>query len=610
MIITCECQPCEKLHAYIRGRVLSSHLHQPVVLAAILLGNEIVSYTDGNGKFFFELTTVEGGVNLLIQEVRHRPIEVEVNLQTSLTPNVAVTMEYIGDMVSVDKMQLGFNAELGNAETSQETGITASITVPPRSLLSQHHEVYVGPGLVLHSLYHMDSTPDFTSSAIQSMVYHDSKEVDFSIQSHVSGSLRVVGETGESLSFKQGASAHLSVAIRFDVFVERSQVEGLHIFTYPDGGSHWVDNGKVTIASVERFQYETWVTLEAKLRDINLLWAIGFPARITCYIKSKVSHLLTKQELVGLSVQLEQSMINLDRPSFYLTSAKSAPGEGVCLKAVCDLGGLLYIRDTVVGEEVSRMALTPSTDHGVIMGDSDQVMFYNVDKNLVTSDHSTPYYWTEGECIVSTGVKSGYFEFLVNMSLPKLSSVPSLMPPVVSDAPPAHPRENAEYCYLKVGVYDCLQHTSIQSLSYSSTNHTRLLSMSVETLPLTEAGYQDRDKCMETNVMHQRSACMLHACDSDMHVSVTTAEGRQGGVTHDQKSCRYWSSHSGLTNHMHLVDTMTSFHVKDPGPSVSGVGFYRSFSKELGKLQCQAGDVNKPAEVMDHRNGVAVTFIC
>lgn len=574
------------------------------MLAAILLGNEIVSYTDGKGRFFFELTTVEGGVNLLIQEVRHRSIEVEVNLRTSLTPNVAVTMEYIGDMMSVDKIQFGFNTELGNLETSQETGITASITVPPRSLLSQHYEVYLGPGLVLHSLYHMDSTPDFTSSAIQSMVYHDSKQVDFSIQSHVSGSLRVVGETGESLSFKQGAYALLSVAIRFDVFVDRSQVEGLHIFTHPDAGTHWLDNGKVTIGAVEHFQYGTWVMLEAKLRDINLLWAIGFPARITCYIKSKVSHLLTKQELVGLSVQLEQSMINLDRPSFYLVSAKSAPGEGVCLKAVCDLGGLLYIRDTVVGEEVNRVALTPSTDHGVIMGDSDQVMFYNVDKNLVTSDHSTPYYWTEEECIVSKG---GYFEFLVNISLPKLPSVPSLLPPVMSGATPAHSQGTREYCYIKVGVYDCLQYTSIQALSYSSTNHTHLLSMAVETLPLMDAGYQDRDKCMESSVMHQRAACMSHPCDSDVHVSVATGM-LEGHVTQDQQSCRYWSSHSGLTNHMHLVDTMTSLHVKDP--HVSGVGFYRTFSKKLGLLQCQAGDVNKPAEVMDHRNGVAVTFIC
>lgn len=583
--------------------MLSSHLHQPVVLAAILLGNEIVSYTDRNGKFFFELTTVEGGVRLLIQEVRHRPVEVEVNLRASLTPNVAVTMEYIGDIMSVDRIQLGFSVELGNSETSQETGITASVTVPPHSLLSQHHEVYLGPGLVLHSLYHMDSTPDFTSSAIQSMVYRDSKDVDFSIQSHVSGSLRVVGETGESLSFKQGVSAQLSVAIRFDVFVDRVQVEGLHLFSYPDAGSHWIDNGKVTISSVEHLLYGTWVTLEAKLRDVNLLWAIGFPARITCYIKSKVSHLLTKQELVGLSVQLEQSTINLDRPSFYLTSAKSAPSEGVCLKAVCDLGGLLYIRDTVVGEEVDRVAHTPSTDHGVIMGDSDQVMFYNVDKHLVTSDHSTPYYWTEGECIVSTGEKSGYFEFLVNISLPELLSVPSILPPVVSES--STPAQSAEYCYMKVGVYDCLQHTTIQALSYSSSNHTHLLSMSVETLPLTDAGYQDRDKCLETNVMHQRAACMAHACGSDVHVSVTTG---MPDASQDQQSCRYWSSHSGLTNHMHLVDTMTSFHIQDP--NISNVGFYRTFSKKLGRLQCQAGDINKPAEVMDHRKGVAVTFIC
>lgn len=613
MIVTCECQPCEKLHAYIRGRVFSSRMHQPVVLAAILLRTEVVSFTDKNGNFFFELTTGEGEVSLTIQEVHHRPVEVDVNLRASLRPDVSVTMEYIEDIRVVDKLQLGFRMQLGDLNTSEVTGINASIMVLQRSLLARDsYDIYTGPGHVLHSLYHMDSRPDFTSSAIQSMVYRDSKGVDFSIQSHITGSLRVVGETGKALSFKQGLSALLRVAVRFDVAVKEAQVEGLHIFTYPDASSHWYDNGKVTIESVQQFQYSTWVRLSAKLREPNVLWAIGFPSRITCYIKSKVSHLMTKQEQVGLSVQLEQSMMNLDRPSFYLASAKSTPGEGVCLKAVCNLGGLLYIRDTTVGEDVYRVAVTPSIDHGVIMGHHDQVMFYDVDTALLTSNSSTPYYPTEEACVTSKGDPSGHFDFLVNISLPKLTHKASVVLPAGSDEY-RDSHHVGEYCFIKVGVYDCSQYTNIQVLSYSGSNHTNLLSMSSETLPPNADMYPDKEKCLELNVMPLRAACLQYSCGSDMHVSVTSAWASEGGSKdRDQQSCRYWSSLSGLTSQMHLSDAMTSFHLVDHGrrSERSRSGLYQMMSRELAILQCQAGDVTQHAKTMDHRTGIAVTFIC
>lgn len=610
MIVTCECQPCEKLHAYIRGRVYSSRMRRPVVLAAVLLRTEMVSFTDENGRFFFELTTGEGEVSLLIQEVHHRPVEVEVNLRASLRPEVAVTMEYIEDVKVVSRMQAGFRMELGDEATSELTGIEASITVSQRSLVApkSYDITYTGPGHVLHSLYHMDARPDFTSSAIQSMVYRDSKGVDFSIQSHISGSLRVVGETGKSLSFKQGSSARLSVAIRFEAVVTEAQVEGLHIFIYPDTGSHWLDNGKVTIESVQRSQYSTLVRLRAKLREANVLWAIGFPSRITCYIKSRVSHFLTKQELVGLSIQLEQSMINLERPSFYLASAKSAPGEGVCLKAVCELGGLLYIRDTAVGEDVFRIAVTPSMDHGVVMGEHDQVMFYDVDTSLVTSDSSTPYYPTETECLSSEESPSGHFDFLVN-----ILNNPLRKPPPMTNIVNEQPRDSydvGEYCYIKVGAYDCSQNTNIQVLSYAGSNHSNLLSMSSETLPPSADLYQDKETCLESNVMPLRAACLQYACGSDLHVSVTTwsAEDGRSSNDRDQQSCRYWSAVSGLTSQMHLSDAMTSFHLNQGSDGVNGL--YRRFNKELAILQCQAGDVIQHAKTMNHRSGIAVTFIC
>lgn len=614
MIVTCECQPCEKLHAFIRGHVFSSRMQTPVVLAAILLRTEMVSFTDENGNFFFELTTGEGEITLLIQEVHHRPVEVQVNLRTSLKPEVAVTMEYIEDIKVVEKMQAGFRMELGDETTLELTGIRATVAVSQHSLLApnSYDTIYTGSGHVLHSLYHMDSRPDFTSSAIQSMVYRDSKGVDFSIQSHISGSLRMVGETGQSLSFKQGSSARLNVIIRFEEVVTEAQVEGLHIFAYPDSSTHWLDNGRVTIDSVVRSQYSTLVKMHAKLKEANVLWAIGFPSRITCYIKSKVSHFLTKEEQVGLSIQLEQSMINLDRPSFYLASEKSAPREGVCLKGVCSLGGLLYIRDTTVGEDVFRIAITPPIAHGVVMGEHDQIMFYDIDTNLVTSDSSTPFYPTEAECLTSRDDPSGHFDFLVNISIPRLTHRPSFITPVASE-PNFH--HVGEYCYIKVGVYDCSQNTHIQVLSYAGTNHSNLVSMSSETLPLTANFYEDKEACLEANVMPLRAACLQYSCDSDLHVSVTSwssKEGKSSTKDHEQLSCRYWSAHPGLTSQMHLGDAMTSFHLVagQLDSSAGSNGLYRRGNKELAVLQCQAGDVTQHAKIMDHRNGIAITFIC
>ena len=617
-IVTCKCQSCEKLHAYIRGSVFSSHMHRPVFLAAILLGTEIVSFTDKDGHFFFELTTREGSVRLLIQEVHHRPVEVTVSLHTSLNQDVAVIMEYIEDIETVEKLQVGFNMELGDLKTWEMTGINASISLPPRSLLmAKGYEMYRGPGHVLHSLYHMDSRPEFTSSAVQSMVYRDSKGVDFSIQSHVSGSLRLLDEGGEPLALKQGHTISLRVALRFEMVVKESQVEGLHIFTYPDGSSHWQDNGKITIDSIDTLQYSSTVKLRARLREANLLWAIGFPSRITCYIKSKMFHLLTRQEQVGFSIQLEQSMIDLDRPSFYLASAKSARREGVCLKAVCGLGGLLYIRDTAIGEEVYKKALTPSTEHSVIMGDHDQVMFYNVEKGLVTGDSSTPYYSSEEECVSSTSENNvtGYFEFLVNISLPKLehrSLSSSVITPLATTS-----HQVTEYCYIKVGAYNCAERTTIQVLSFSGRNHSQLLSMETEALSFgEEEPALDRIKCQESSVMRLRSACLQFACGSHLHVSATaetsaTPSAEHAGVgvataSEQQRGCRYWSSHPDLTNHMHLSDAMTSFHLVHQHATSSNAGLYRStHSKEQALVQCQ-GNTNR----LTDRSGIAVTFIC
>lgn len=618
VIESCECQPCNKLHASFRGYVLSSRGHQPVVLAAILLaGTEIVTFSDQNGRFFFELTTIEGGVHLLIQEVHHREVEVDIDLTSTLTPGVDVIMEYIEDVVVVEKFQSGARIELGDSETLEKTGLNGSIVLPKRSLFtSTGYSEYSGFGHILHSFYHMDSQPDFTSSALRSMVYQDSKGVDFTIQSHVSGSLRVLSDTGQTLKLKLGSTALIKVSIRFDIILEKSQVDGFHIFIYPEAGSHWVDCGKVTVNTFQQLEYTTLVTLHAKLRDINAHWVIGTPSRVTCYVKARVSHMLTKQEQSGISIQLEQTASSLDRPSLYLASARTVSGEGVCLKAVCSLGGLLYIKDTGVGDHVNLVALSPSTDHGVIMGDMKQVLFYDVDKTLVTSDSTTPYYPTEEGCKSTIPGENGYFEFLVNSSISNLIHRPSALPPVPahSDAVNSLP---VDHCYIKVASYDCSPYTSVQVLSFSLTDHSKLLSLTTTTDNNEQprhndggGGGGDRD-CQESNVMPSSAYCLTYTCGSDVHVTVTTttiitAEGPDAGVG---KECRYWSSHPSLTKLMNLTESMTAFHLKtDVFPR--GAGLYQDTSEELSQLQCLAGDVHRPSKIMDQHQGVAVTFTC
>ena len=55
VIVMCKCQVCDKLHAQIRGQVLSSLDRNPVVLATIMIGSEIAAFTDQGGRVFFDL---------------------------------------------------------------------------------------------------------------------------------------------------------------------------------------------------------------------------------------------------------------------------------------------------------------------------------------------------------------------------------------------------------------------------------------------------------------------------------------------------------------------------------------------------------------------------
>ena len=133
-----------------RGNVVTN----PVVLATIMIGSEIATFTDQGGRFFFDLTTSNHEVTLLFQEARHQQLEMTINIHPSLAHELTVILEYIQFVESVDKIHQGFGVSLASNVTEEEYGIKALLKFPPGSLVNpESNEVYYGPGQVLHSLY-------------------------------------------------------------------------------------------------------------------------------------------------------------------------------------------------------------------------------------------------------------------------------------------------------------------------------------------------------------------------------------------------------------------------------------------------------------------------
>ena len=196
----CRCQVCDKLHARIRGQVLSSLDRKPVVLATIMIGSEIATFTDQGGRFFFELTTSNREVTLLFQEAIHQNMEMTINIHPSLAHELTIILKYIQLVETVDKIHQGFGVSLASNVTEEEYGIKALRKFPPGSLVNpESNEVYYGPRQVLHSLYTVANKPQFTMPAVQQIIYKDSQGAEFSIQAYVSRLLKVIDENGPEI---------------------------------------------------------------------------------------------------------------------------------------------------------------------------------------------------------------------------------------------------------------------------------------------------------------------------------------------------------------------------------------------------------------------------
>ena len=600
VIVMCRCQICDKLHARIRGQVLSSLDRKPVVLATIMIGSEIATFTDQGGRFFFELTTSNRKVTLLFQEARHQHLEMTLNIHPSLAHELTVILEYIQLVEPVDKIHQGFGVLLASNITEEDNGIKGLLKFPSVSLVNPESiEVYYGPGQVLHSLYTVANKPQFSMPAVQQMIYKDSQGAEFSIQAYVIGSLKVVDENGRPLALRSGTPLPLTLSLKFDTHVKSSSVLNLHLFAYSESKSHWLDHGRLQLMSIDPLEDEigSWVRFQGKLRELNPYWAVGFPVRVTCYIKSRVFHNHHYQELVGLSANLEQSDDKLGRATFYHYSTKTSPGSGACLRGVCSIGGMV----TISAESNAVInAIPPSIQNGIIMGNKDQIVFYTTQKSQIVYDGRTPFYTTEQACMQNLLRNSAYFRFLTNSSVPAPVKPSILTTFESSGSVNQKDGQKENYCFLKVAVYDCASFTDVKVLSYSTTSERQLLSMNFD----IATSHATIDSCLTSQIAQLRASCVEFACGSDVHVTVQSRHGQT-----ETKDCRYWSSSSNIPWNRPPSHNLTSFHFVDTGLHYSG-GVFQSSSRDLARMRCNSGDNEEPGSMIDPYKGTAVTFTC
>ena len=590
---------------------------------AIMIADEIATFTDQSGHFYFQLTTSNRKVTLSFQESMHRQVEVTVDIQHSSSSEVVVIMEHIETIQRIDRLQDGLSVRLSNQEVVRTHGVNVSLSMPPNSLLTRHSfSNYIGSGHVLHSLYHTGVKPEFTSMGLKQMIYRDSKGAEFTIQSFLIGSLEIVDDMGHPLTLKQGRVLTLSISLMFEGLVVKEELSkfNIHLFTYVDSESRWLDFGKLSIISIASSsdQLETWVSFIGKLRILGSLWAIGLPVRVSCYIKTRVFQSETDRELLGQTASLEQSDQSFKRPTYYHYSAPTNAGAGVCLKSVCALGGLISLSDinTGVDNYIVSEATPPSVSTGVVMGNSDQIMFYLLDKSQIGVSGETPYYLTEEACMRDIQAKTGYFEFSQNSSSPSIV-VPSLLSPLYhleavssnSDAP-------KEYCFIKVAIYDCALYSDVKALSYNSEDHSVLVSMHTDVaVPLSAEESRQAlsgHACQSHTVARLRASCVEYTCGSEVHVTVNSRQNINSdtAMNLEPKVCRYWSSNSNVPWSLHPSSNMKVFHFVDEAEKYDS-GLYRSrTNRHLALMQCKSGDIEEPSNIIDPYKGAAVTFTC
>ena len=609
VIVTCRCQPCSQLKVEVSGEVVSSQGNEPLVLATVLADGEVVTFTNQRGAFSFETLTPTPILSLVFQEARHRELERNLTVHPSIQHRVRVVLERIEIIDRQEKTEAGFDTQLTSGEVTENSGINGFLHFPPDAFTSmENEESYRGSGSVLLSLYWTDKWPAFSAEPLNNLVYKDSKGAEFSIQSLVIGTLDVVGERGEHLELAVGAPIVVTVSLRIDSRVAPAQVTSLHLFSYSHLQQRWLDHGRMAIIKDTSSEGDRgphyWVTLQGKLRQIHRFWIVGYPLRLSCWVKVQVFQSSgPREEVAGVDMQLRQSDDLLGRGSFYQHSMATLPGVGACLKSICSLGGILS-PSRASGVELE--AVTPSIANGIIMGSRDEIMIYTVDKQNIGIGGKHPFYPSEEACRQHTGVRSSHFRFVTSLQHTQFQTRPTILLTEASEA--RRERDVRGFCYLKVAVLDCAAYSDVKAVSYGATGEISSVAFEIaSTLGHKDSGQVKKDLCTgATGVTRLKASCVDFTCGTRVHISAQSRMERR-----QTKSCRYWSSTSSIPWTIPPSHNLTSFHFTDEGTGYGqGHGIYYGLTKELALMKCYSGSHEEPSNTMDPYRGAAVTFTC
>lgn len=601
VIHECGCRLCSNQYVTVEGRVVASPDQEPVVLAAFMLDSEVLGMSDEDGHFSFVVSSMQDTCKVTVVEPQHKPTTIELHMDTlSSSYELLITLERISGEVVVSDVMAGFQLQLENSKTvTDKAGIfssRASLTVPPKVLITSSGMLYTGSGKVLHSIYKPSEPPSFDSPALQDMTYKLDNQL-YAIKALVLGSVSIVDDTGRLLSVKQGSEVKIEVHFQFDTTATLEEVNKIHLFSYSEVESSWTDHGEVLVEDKGLLVGgRRLYSIEGKMKGIGSFWAMGLPQPLSCYVKVKVLHENTSNELEGIRVTLEQSNEELGHKTFYRYADKTRQSQGICLKSSCSEGGtILATKDN--GEWAYPKS--PSIRHGIIMDNRPELLTYYITDTSVDSHGNTPYYRSEQECLQGN-LDTSYFEF--NM---ETQSFPSQ--PVVMTVPQPN---SAPYCFVKVAVDDCLLYTDIFSLSFDKNTKQLVASYGVVA---TEPDRKIRsDECYSDDVTKHRAACVQYACGHSVHISV---QNRPQFAA--RKDCKYLShsTHAPQNDFPSTETTSASvYSFLDSGHQYSSyhlnTGLYHGNNKDLTLLKCLAGDEQRPSQRLSHTDGVAVTFTC
>jgi len=410
----------------VEGRVVASPNQGPVVLAAFMLDSEVLGMSDEDGHFSFVVSSMQDTCKVTVVEPQHKPTTIELHMDTlSSSYELLITLERISGEVVVSDVMAGFQLQLENSKTvTDKAGIfssRASLTVPPKVLITSSGMLYSGSGKVLHSIYKPSEPPSFDSPALQDMTYKLDNQL-YAIKALVLGSVSIVDDTGRLLSVKQGSEVKIEVHFQFDTTATLEEVNKIHLFSFSEEESSWTDHGEVLVEDKRLLVGgRRLYSIEGKMKWIGSFWAMGLPQPLSCYVKVKVLHENTSNELEGIRVTLEQSNEELGHKTFYRYADRTRQSQGICLKSSCSEGGtILATKDN--GEWAYPKS--PSIRHGIIMDNRPELLTYYITDTSVDSHGNTPYYRSEQECLQGN-LDTSYFEF--NMETQSFPSQPVVM---------------------------------------------------------------------------------------------------------------------------------------------------------------------------------------